>query len=239
MPLSITSSEQTGSNLSRTSDARVLDELAQLIADQQIKPGDKLPPERTLTEQLSVGRSTIREALTRWEALGMVERRQGSGTYLITPIEPASPHVPIALKVEAESLIRTIEVRKVLECEAIALAAINRSEEQMDEIRECWRTLKSAHEKYGPSHDEDVEFHSAIMRASGNPLFNQIVNQLQEAMRVVYTRKPLGNEHIGDTSFPLHYDLLLALEAKDPNAARQIIKNIIEITENEVREFLK
>ncbi|WP_158090124.1 FadR/GntR family transcriptional regulator [Kiloniella majae] len=239
MSPSVTPHTEQDPKISRTHDARILDDLAQLIADEHIKPGDKLPPERTLTARLGVGRSTIREALTRWEALGMVERRQGSGTYLITPIEPTSPHVPIALKVEAESLIRTIEVRKVLECEAIALAAVNRTEKQMDEIRNCWQTLKDAHEKFGPSHDEDVEFHSAIMRASGNPLFNQIVNQLQEAMRVVYTRKPLGNEHIGDTSFPLHYDLLLALEAKDPDAARETIKDIIEITENEVREFLK
>ena len=76
----------------------VLDALTAFISDAQIEPGSKLPTERELTERLQVGRSTVREALKRWEALGIVETRKGSGTFLRMPVTPGDIHVPLTIQ---------------------------------------------------------------------------------------------------------------------------------------------
>ncbi|MCK0371068.1 GntR family transcriptional regulator, partial [Salmonella sp. L-S2618] len=61
-------------------DDAVLNALVDFVASEGLKPGDRLPTERLLAEYLKVSRTTVREALTRWQELGLVERRQGSGT---------------------------------------------------------------------------------------------------------------------------------------------------------------
>ena len=63
-------------------DDAVLNALVAFVRQEAVRPGDKLPTERILADHLKVSRNTVREALTRWEGLGLVERRQGSGTYL-------------------------------------------------------------------------------------------------------------------------------------------------------------
>ena len=66
----------------RTRNVAVLDALAEMVERAGLKIGDRLPPEVSLAASLGVGRSTIREALNRWEGLGIIRRRRGDGTYL-------------------------------------------------------------------------------------------------------------------------------------------------------------
>src|SRR4051812_10480243 len=89
-------------------------------------PGKKLPTERILAERLKVSRNTVREALTRWEGLGLVERRQGSGTYLKAAVSLDMLHMPLTLAAgnDFSSLMQTLEIRRALEAEAAALCAV-------------------------------------------------------------------------------------------------------------------
>ena len=78
-------------------DDAVLKALVDFVAHESLTPGDRLPTERILAERLKVSRTTVREALTRWEGLGLVERRQGSGTYLKAAVSRDMLHVPLTL----------------------------------------------------------------------------------------------------------------------------------------------
>src|SRR5262245_52858303 len=80
-------------------------------------------PERELTARLKVSRPTVREALKRWAALGIVEMRVGSGTYLRVPVAPGAVHFAVTVQFEHEHLQRTLELRRALETEAAELAA--------------------------------------------------------------------------------------------------------------------
>src|SRR5262245_19657851 len=76
---------------------QVMESLADYVERAALKAGDRLPTERELMAALSVGRSTIREALRRFEALGVTSTRKGSGTYLIKPISAGTIHMPLSL----------------------------------------------------------------------------------------------------------------------------------------------
>lgn len=219
-------------------DQLILDALAELVAKAGLKLGDPLPPERELAARLEVGRSTVREALKRWESLGIIEKRRGSGSYLAAAIDPASVHVPIAMKFEGQSLLRCLEVRRALELEVVVLAAENATDADIAEIRDKLEKLEEATTRYGHHpHREDAEFHHAIYRASGNPLFHQIIGQLHEAFHNVYV-EPFGRWDIAMESYPLHRGLYEAIAAHDPAKARGVIDQIVGITMREVRKAM-
>jgi GntR family transcriptional repressor for pyruvate dehydrogenase complex len=78
-----------------------------------LKAGDRLPAERELMAALGVGRSTIREVIRKFQALGVIDSRKGSGNYLLKPISAATVHMPISIDAESlrDALLMTLEVR--------------------------------------------------------------------------------------------------------------------------------
>lgn len=209
-------------------DTRVLEGLAELVVHSGMRPGHRFPAERVVAERLGVGRSTVREALKRWEALGIVQRRKGSGTYLKTPITPGSLHVPLTVQLEHDALRRTLEVRRALEIEVVPLACARASEAELARIAEAYDALDAAHARYGASPQQDRVFHRAIYEAAHNPLFGQIIEQLHDAFDSNF-EAPFGDRRFGDDSFPLHRDLCDGVLARDSKRARDAIERIFEI----------
>jgi GntR family transcriptional regulator, transcriptional repressor for pyruvate dehydrogenase complex len=209
-------------------DMRVLAGLAELVVLSAMRPGDRFPAERMLAERLGVGRSTVREALKRWEALGIVERRKGSGTYLRIPITPGSLHMPLTVQLESDSLRRTIEVRRALELEVVPLACARGSAEELARVAETYGALAAAHARNGPSPREDRAFHRAIYDAAHNPLFGQIIEQLHDAFDATFVA-PFGDRSFGDDSFPFHADLCAGVIARDAARTRRAIAAIFDV----------
>lgn len=156
----------------------MLETLAAFVSESGIGPGDRLPTERILAERLKVSRNTVREALTRWEGLGLVERRQGSGTYLKGDVSPDMLHMPLTLAggSDFDGLMHTLEIRRALEAEAAALCAKRATDRDITAIGDKLDAVeRTFHETWGTSSEADWEFHQAIYRASGNPLFEQMI----------------------------------------------------------------
>src|SRR3989338_9129840 len=109
--------------------------------------GDRLPPEVSLAEQLGVGRSTIREALNRWEGLGLIRRRRGDGTYLSARVQATKGPVSTMLRLEGEALLRLIEVRRALEGAVVRLAAERATTRQKAEFGQLLHNLDQAFER--------------------------------------------------------------------------------------------
>jgi DNA-binding FadR family transcriptional regulator len=121
----------------RTLDAAVLDALAAYVDHAKIAPGSKLPSERVLSEELGASRPTVREALKRWEALGIIELRKGSRAYLKVAVSPKLAHVPLVLgqPSKVKDLIKALAVRRALEGEAAAIAEKSASAEAITAIK--------------------------------------------------------------------------------------------------------
>ena len=104
----------------------VADALLELIRSGELKPGDKLDSVQQLAESFSVGRSAIREALTSLRALGLIEMRQGEGTYVneFSSEDLAFP-LQSAILMNQQDVDHLLDVRKILEVGAVANAALN------------------------------------------------------------------------------------------------------------------
>ena len=220
-----------------TLDKSVINALILMIEQSKLTIGDRLPPEQTLASCLGVGRSTIREALKAWQSMGIVTRNKGAGTILAAEITSNSVHVPITLKLEAESLLRTNGVRRPLEVEAIRLACSNASEHQREHIRQRADVLLEAHRNGEDWRTVDALFHSAIHDASGNPLFGQLIGKIHSVFHDIY-KDPFGVPQLGEHSIPVHGDLANAVIAGDTPRAVQHMLEISSMVDDEVRKQL-
>ena len=215
----------------------VLDALAEMIDRAGLGVGDRLPPEVTLAARLGVGRSTIREALNRWEGLGLIRRKRGAGTFLAARVSTSRGLVPTTIRLEGEALLRLLEVRRVLETAAVQRAAVNASRKQRAEISSLCTILLAKVDAGGPWRPADWAFHGAIHEASGNPMFGQILFQLDHALERS-VESPFGRDEFGLDSFPPHRDLADAIVAADSDAAVKAMNHILDIVEGEIRTII-
>lgn len=221
----------------RTRGVAVLDALVDMIERAGLKVGDRLPPEVSLAATLGVGRSTIREALNRWEGLGLIKRRRGDGTYLAARVQSSSGIMPTMIRLEGEALLRLIEVRRALETDAVRKAALNASPAQRREIPRLCDVLLAAVDAHVPWRKADAAFHGAIYEGSGNPMFGQILYRLDQALERS-RESPFGRDEFGLASFPLHRELASAIAAADPDRAVAAINLILDSVEKEIRTII-
>jgi len=222
---------------SRTRGVAVLDALAGMIERAGLTVGDRLPPEVALAAQLGVGRSTIREALNRWEALGIIRRRRGDGTYLSARVQTSQGPLPTMVRLEGEALLRLLEVRRTLETDVARKAAINATPDQKAEIGRLCDVLLAIIDAGAPYRDADHAFHGAIAYATGNPMYGQILTRLDDAFEKSY-ESPFSRNAFGLESFPLHRDLSDGIIAGDADEAAAAINAIIDTVDEEIRQII-
>lgn len=221
----------------RSRGVAVLDALAEMVERAGLKIGDRLPPEVSLASSLGVGRSTIREALNRWEGLGIIRRRRGDGTYLSARVQTSRGLVPTMIRLEGEALLRLVEVRRALESDVVRRATLNATPLQRREISRLCDVLLVEVDAGRPWRKADHAFHGAIYDASGNPMFGQILANLDHALERS-AESPFGRDEFGLASFPPHRDLADAIFAADPVSAVKAINHILDLVDAEIREII-
>ncbi|MEF0942373.1 FadR/GntR family transcriptional regulator [Rhizobium sp. BR 362] len=219
---------------------QVIDALSDFIESSKLQAGDRLPTERELMVALSVGRSTIREVVTHFQALGVVETRKGSGTYLLKPVSKATIHMPLSLDTAhlRDALLQTLEVRRGIECEAGMVAAKRRTRKDIAIIEEKLDEMERVHMAKGTSGPEDLAFHLAVYDATHNPLFKQLLEQMRGSFERFWTH-PFDRQDFARRSFPFHRTLFNAIVAQDPEAARAETLKILDVVEEDIKEMSK
>ena len=217
-------------------DSAVLDSLAAYVDRHSIAPGSRLPSERVLCEALEVGRSTVREALKRWEALGIVEISHGSGVYLKVAVSPKLLHVPLILTrpSKVKNLLQILEVRRALEGEAAAVCAVSAAEDDISAIGMALDAMESAY-RAGKGPEADWQFHELVYQSTGNPFFPQIIQSMRSLLHQLW-ENPLELPDFAAASFPYHRTMYDAIACRDPHAARAEAWKLIDSVSNEIRE---
>jgi GntR family transcriptional repressor for pyruvate dehydrogenase complex len=221
----------------RTRNVAVLDALADMVERAGLKIGDRLPPEISLAASLGVGRSTIREALNRWEGLGIIRRRRGDGTYLAAKVQTSRGLVPTMVRLEGEALLRLLEIRRTLENDVVRKATANATPKQRQDISRLCDILLADVNTGRPWRKADHAFHGAIYDASGNPMYGQILTNLDHALERG-DMSPFNRDAFGLDSFPMHRDLADAIVAQDAELAVAAINRILDSVEDEVRAII-
>lgn len=217
-------------------DSAILDELASYVDKSGMTPGRKLPTERELCEVLGVGRSTVREALKRWEALGIVEMRHGSGVYLKVAVSPNLMHVPLVLArpSKVKNLLQILQVRRALEGEAAAICAASASPQDIANIGTALLKMESAH-RLGDASEEDWQFHQSIYQATGNPFFPQLIQSMRDLLHQLW-ENALQLPDFAAASHPYHRTMYEAIARHDPDLARAESWKLIDSVKREIRE---
>ncbi|AGB74815.1 MULTISPECIES: FadR/GntR family transcriptional regulator [Rhizobium] len=219
---------------------QVIEALSTFIESSKLQAGDRLPTERELMAALSVGRSTIREVITYFQALGVMETRKGSGTYLLKPVSKATIHMPLSFNPShlRDALLQTLEVRRGIECEAGMVAARKRTDEDLVIIEEKLNEMERVHMAKGTSGPEDLAFHLAVYDATHNPLFRQLLEQMRETFERFWEH-PFDRQDFARRSFPYHRTLFNAIADQDPEAARAETLKILDVVEEDIKEMSK
>jgi GntR family transcriptional repressor for pyruvate dehydrogenase complex len=213
--------------------------IVQMIRDGNFTPGDKLPSERQLVKEIKVGRTSVREAIGRLEAVGLLEVRQGLGTFVKDPGSrilqtSLAPHVVT----DQQKLEELFETRGIIEIAAASLAAQRADAYQIAEMRrwvQMIETLVLREDARGIA-TADVEFHRQIIIATGNntlaALMDSLVDLLHD-MRYDSSNIPELLPEIVNG----HRAILAAIEAGDSLAASQAMKEHLGSVATRVKEF--
>jgi GntR family transcriptional repressor for pyruvate dehydrogenase complex len=212
-----------------------------LIREQQLRPGDKLPPERDLAVQMGVSRATVREALRSLAMMNVVELRHGSGTY-VTSLEPKLlvENFDLVFSLNDNSFLELIEAREVIEPGAIALAAQRITDEEIieleDVIARSWACLRTQPANFPQL---DIEFHVKTAAISRNSLLTRIMQAIAQLSIASSKRTAVDKGSVDparvERAIRMHQDILDALKAHDSELARkQMFAHLLSV-ENTLR----
>jgi GntR family transcriptional repressor for pyruvate dehydrogenase complex len=196
----------------------VASRLEQLIA-KELKPGDKLPPERRLVEMFQVSRSSIRDAIRRLELMGLVEPRQGAGTVVRDlSVHPSKDLLADVLLHKRELITELLDVRCILEPALAARAALRITSEEIAELEDVLRRQEEKIRRGESTVEEDSEFHYNVALATNNTVILKVLDALMEQLRDTRERS-LQTEGRPRKSLYGHRRILAALKQGDAPAA--------------------
>lgn len=201
---------------------RVYEQIVERIVAGTLAEGDRLPSEHEFCRMFEVSRPVVREALARLRADGIIESRQGSGSYVRR--RPVRDLLQYGSAGNVAQLLRCFEFRLAIEGDAAALAAVRRSTADLRAIRKAHDLCNDAANKGRLGKKEDLEFHMAIARASGNELFPETMELLQDdVQKGMDMARSLTKQEKKERISILrqeHGAVLAAIEDKDPDRAR-------------------
>ncbi len=217
---------------SNTISSQIAELIRKQIRQGGLRPGDRIPSERYLAEELRVGRSSVREAFHELRTQGFIDSRKGrQGTRVASLTKIASSGaLSQLLEAGTDWLVDLIELRSGLEVQAAGLAARRRTEEDMAKLGGIVAEMDAAPDRKQAA-ALDVALHGAIAEATHNNLYQNISigqagllhEQIPSILGVLWT-DPRTSEEIPRQ----HRDILDAIESRDESGARQAMANHLE-----------
>lgn len=221
----------------------IVDQLLHLIGDGTLKPGDRLPSERELCGRFGVGRTSVREALKPLIAMGLLEGRVGSGTYVAAGTGQFQKPLEWGLLLDLEGRDDLVETRHMLETNAAHWAAQRAKRENLEAIAATVRGMTENLHRPARFQEHDANFHFEIARASQNKILFRLINvirgQIQTWIGERLTLSPDRAEALARTSLAQHEEILAAIEAGDGAAARAAMDRHIRTATQDLRDLGK
>ncbi|WP_088226584.1 FadR/GntR family transcriptional regulator [Desulfosporosinus sp. FKB] len=221
---------------------QIVDQISQLVIDGHLKPGDRLPSERELVERFKVSRSSIREAVSALELMGLIEVRSGEGMY-IRQVNVDSVVAPLAwmLFIEKDSDLELYEARKVLEVQAAGLAAERAEEDEIAEMHKYLELMRTDLQLERTGEEADHHFHYSIAKATHNKILIRLMNTISDTMRI--TLKTSRDILASDKKKPQrlydeHFAIYEAIRLHDIEQAQKLMLDHLVGVENELAKDL-
>ena len=220
---------------------QVLAQLKEGISNGTFPIGEKLPSENLLAEAFGVSRVPVREALGILEVSGIISSRQGGG-HRVEQHSLLSKYQPLVLEIaDPDEVEALLEMREVIEQQASCMAAERHTEQELRAIELALNDFKRCTLDEGLiGHREDYLFHRAIMQASHNPFFVQILDNMHElylGVLVYSLSKNLGRQDERQRVIDEHQRVFMAIKARDPAAATAAMQNHLSNVRGKLRRL--
>ncbi|WP_082498881.1 MULTISPECIES: FadR/GntR family transcriptional regulator [unclassified Rathayibacter] len=215
----------------------VVEEIKARIISGELKPGSRLPIEKDLAVLLGVSRSPLREGVRALAMMGVLESRQGDGTY-VTSLDASLLLAPLGFLVDLQSpdeAANLASVRRLLEVEAAARATLRITPEQITEAEELLESIAGIVDApveghHGEIMDVDIRFHRLVARAAGNSALEALIEAFASRTVRARTWRSLTEQGVVPRTHREHHDIVRALASGDPDRARLAMSvHLIEV----------
>lgn len=200
----------------------VADKIMAMIADGSLAPGQRLPGERQLAEQMGVSRVSVRAALQKLKTRGFLDAVQGGGTRVLAADTVMDPALTELVRLNHDNLRDLAELRMVLEVWAARRAARNATPAALAEMEAIMAAMAAEGGRSQRRGEDDVRFHLAIAKASGSTVYMHIVSVIRDILKqnVEFHRYEMLNGEAEDRQILAHHAAIhAAIKAGDPEAA--------------------
>lgn len=220
----------------------IVEQIKELISIGELKPGERIPSERELATMLGVSRPSVREAIMVLEAMGLLDSRQGGGTY-VRSLTTAALADPLSSMVEGNPrlLHALVEVRMGLETWSAHLAATRAKEDEIARMEKLLGIMEQQSARGGWDAEVDSQFHYAITAATHNTLqmhvLNTIHNLFHQTIQVALTEF-YRKEGMAEILLAQHREVFAGIAAHDPDRAREAMRKHLMMVEEKMSQLL-
>tara|TARA_R110001632_G_scaffold51669_5_gene128646 strand:+ start:1158 stop:1859 length:702 start_codon:yes stop_codon:yes gene_type:complete len=204
---------------------QVIAKIRDLINFKNLEPGDKLPSERMLSEKFEVTRSTIREAIQKLEFYGLLKSIPQSGTFVANiGVIAMNGMIDDILGLESPDFKSLVETRILLELKTARLAALRRTDEDLVEMRSALEAYTIKVHNGEDAVQEDLLFHLAIAKASGNSTMNTFMLIITPEIITNFEKYHVCDQDMAKRGIEEHQRIYDAIEKQDTQLAKKMMK---------------
>ncbi len=209
---------------------QVVDHVRALVSSGELKPGDRLPPERELARSLKISRSSLRAGIGFLAAMGVLKSRHGAGTFVATgPPALDSSSLTVLGALHGFLPWQMFEARLTIEASVACLAAERATHEHITELAEEVAEMYASIDDPQEYLIHDVRFHRTIARASGNPILGALMETITANLYET-RRSTVDNSQDLKESAEMHREIYRAIRSHNPEGARQAMERHLNLS---------
>jgi len=203
----------------------IISKIGDLINHKNLEPGDKLPSERMLSEKFGVTRSNVREAIQKLEFYGILNSIPQSGTFVANiGVIAMNGMIEDILRLEDPDFKSLVETRILLELKTVRLAAIRRTDEDLEKLKEALEAYTKKVLDGKDAVQEDLLFHLAIAKASGNSTMNTFMLIITPEIITNFEKYHVCDKGLAQRGIKEHEEIFDAIKRQKPQLAKAKMK---------------
>ena len=209
---------------------KIISNIRDLINLKNLEPGDKLPSERMLSEKFEVSRSNVREAIQKLEFYGLLKSIPQSGTFVANiGVIAMNGMIEDILRLEDPDFKSLVETRILLELKTARLAALRRTDKDLVELKVALEAYKKKVLNGEDAVQEDLLFHLAIAKASGNSTMNNFMLIIIPEIITNFEKYHVCDKGLSHEGIKEHQAIYNAIEKGEPKLAKQKMKEHFKV----------
>ena len=209
---------------------KIISNIRDLINLKNLEPGDKLPSERMLSEKFEVSRGNVRESIQKLESYGLLNSIPQSGTFVANiGVIAMNGMIEDILRLEDPDFKSLVETRILLELKTARLAALRRTDKDLVELKVALEAYKEKVLNGEDAVQEDLLFHLAIAKASGNSSMNNFMLIIIPEIITNFEKYHVCDKGLANEGIKEHQAIYNAIEIRNPKLAKQKMKDHFKV----------